>query len=410
MNGGWFRSAIFFAVVFGIGLSLGFAWKSGWIPIELSLPKTGTLPADSGEGISESGGQSSPHESAPEWAIQQTVLEEGESAEPVELGSQSEPPVLEGNSNRLPPRKLTTEQQELARPLTAAATVAKDAEVLTADRAPAEAAISEGSSGGKIVAANATLVAEPVAQRRPAVANSLPDDGGTSMEKIATSLAEADRLLADGDYLGAHRILSKLYWNHPAERDRFFDKLEETAQVIFLSSQPHFLEPYVVDASDRLEPIARKYQLSWQYLAKLNRVSANRIREGQRLKVIQGPFAAVVDRQDYSLTIHLKGYFVKRYPVGIGRDNATPTGKFSVLNKVENPQYTDPDGRVIAGDDPSNPLGERWIDLGESYGIHGTIEPESIGQAASRGCIRLGEQDVIEVYDFLVNGSEVVIR
>jgi LysM repeat protein len=337
------------------------------------------------------------------------VLEEGESTEPVELGSQSEPPVLEGNTNRLPPRKLTAEQQELARPLAVAAPVAKDAEVLTADRTPAEAAISEGSSGGKIVAANATSVAEPATPRRPAVPNSLPEAGGASTE-ISASLAEADRLLADSDYLGAHRILSKLYWNHPAERDRIFDKLEETAQVIFLSSQPHFLEPYVVDASDRLEPIARKYQLSWQYLAKLNRVSANRIREGQRLKVIQGPFAAVVDRQDYSLTIHLKGYFVKRYQVGIGRDNATPTGKFSVLNKVENPQYTDPDGRVIAGDDPANPLGERWIDLGESYGIHGTIEPESIGQAASRGCIRLGEQDVVEVYDFLVNGSEVVIR
>ncbi|MBX3449380.1 MAG: L,D-transpeptidase family protein [Planctomycetaceae bacterium] len=409
MNGGWFRSAIFFAVVFGIGLSLGFAWKSGWIPIELSLPKTGSLPSDSGTAVSESGGQSSPHESAPEWAIQQTVLEEGESTEPVELGSQSEPPVLEGNSNRLPPRKLTAEQQELARPLVSVSPVAKDLEVLTADRDPAEAAEAEGTSGGKIVAANATSVAEATAPRRPVVSSSQPEPDGTPTE-IATSLAEADRLLADSDYLGAHRILSKLYWNHPTDRDRFFDKLEETAQVIFLSSQPHFLEPYVVDASDRLEPIARKYQLSWQYLAKLNRVSANRIREGQRLKVIQGPFAAVVDRQDYSLTIHLKGYFVKRYPVGIGRDNATPTGKFSVLNKVENPQYTDPDGRVIAGDDPANPLGERWIDLGESYGIHGTIEPESIGRAASRGCIRLGQQDVIEVYDFLVNGSEVVIR
>lgn len=406
MNGGWFRSAIFFAVVFGIGLSLGFAWKSGWIPIELSLPKTGSLPSDSGTAVSESGGQSSPHESAPEWAIQQTVLEEDESTEPVELGSQSEPPVLEGNSNRLPPRKLTAEQQELARPLVSVSPVAKDLEVLTADRDPAE---SEGTSGGKIVAANATSVAEATAPRRPVVSSSQPERDGTPTE-IATSLAEADRLLADSDYLGAHRILSKLYWNHPTDRDRFFDKLEETAQVIFLSSQPHFLEPYVVDASDRLEPIARKYQLSWQYLAKLNRVSANRIREGQRLKVIQGPFAAVVDRQDYSLTIHLRGYFVKRYPVGIGRDNATPTGKFSVLNKVENPQYTDPDGRVIAGDDPANPLGERWIDLGESYGIHGTIEPESIGRAASRGCIRLGQQDVIEVYDFLVNGSEVVIR
>jgi lipoprotein-anchoring transpeptidase ErfK/SrfK len=48
--------------------------------------------------------------------------------------------------------------------------------------------------------------------------------------------------------------------------------------------------------------------------------------------------------------------------------------------------------------------------LGNSYGIHGTIEPGSIGKAASRGCIRLADADVIDVYDFLVKGSEVVIR
>ena len=65
---------------------------------------------------------------------------------------------------------------------------------------------------------------------------------------------------------------------------------------------------------------------------------------------------------------------------------------------------------MISGDDPANPLGERWIDLGESYGIHGTIDPDTIGKAASRGCIRMRAKDVIEVYDFLVKGSEVVIR
>ena len=53
---------------------------------------------------------------------------------------------------------------------------------------------------------------------------------------------------------------------------------------------------------------------------------------------------------------------------------------------------------------------QRWIDLGDSYGIHGTIDPDSIGKAASRGCIRLRDKDIVEVYDFLVKGSEVVIR
>ena len=156
--------------------------------------------------------------------------------------------------------------------------------------------------------------------------------------------------------------------------------------------------------------IANKYHLSWEYLARLNKTEPRRIQLGQKLKVVKGPFAAIVDLQDFALTIHLQGYYVKRYDVGIGKEDSSPLGKFAVFNKVENPQYTGPDGRVIKGDDPQNPLGERWIDLGDSYGIHGTIDPDSIGKAASRGCIRLRDKDVIEVYDFLVKDSEVVIR
>ena len=78
--------------------------------------------------------------------------------------------------------------------------------------------------------------------------------------------------------------------------------------------------------------------------------------------------------------------------------------------KLVNPTYYGPDGLVIDGDDPSNPLGEHWIDLGDSYGIHGTIDPESIGQARSRGCIRMKNEDVAEVFSLLSEGSEIVIR
>jgi L,D-transpeptidase ErfK/SrfK len=101
---------------------------------------------------------------------------------------------------------------------------------------------------------------------------------------------------------------------------------------------------------------------------------------------------------------------VRSYPIGIGKDGATPLGKFTVLKKVKDPQYTDPQGQVTDGGEPSNPLGTRWLDLGNSYGIHGTIAPSSIGKAESRGCLRLRNQDVEEVYDMLAVGSEVTIR
>ena len=169
------------------------------------------------------------------------------------------------------------------------------------------------------------------------------------------------------------------------------------------------MQAYEIQPGDLLQKVAPQYNLSWEYLARLNRVRPERVKVGQKLKVIKGPFSAFIDLSDFSLTIHAHGYFVKRYAIGIGADNSTPIGTFSVKEKLKNPTYYGPDG-VIDADDQNNPLGERWISIGDSYGIHGTIDPTSIGKAESRGCLRLGNEDIVEVYDFLTPGSEVVIR
>ena len=120
--------------------------------------------------------------------------------------------------------------------------------------------------------------------------------------------------------------------------------------------------------------------------------------------MINGPFDVLVELGRFRLTVLLRGRFVKEYRIGIGRDESTPIGRFVVKDKLVNPMWYGPDGEVKAADDPDNPLGERWIGItgGRGYGIHGTIEPESIGTACSRGCIRMLEKDVEEVYDFVV--------
>jgi len=216
-------------------------------------------------------------------------------------------------------------------------------------------------------------------------------------------------LIDAGRDVEAHKKLSAWYWNYPDERSRILNSLESLAESIFFASQPHYEEPYVIEPGDQLRKIASKYKISWQYLARLNRVDPRKIRFGQKLKVVRGPFDAVVDLSDYELTILCHGLFVRRYQVGIGKDGSSPLGKFSVKDKLEDPVYYGPDG-VISNDDPANPLGERWIDIGDSFGIHGTIEPDSIGKSESRGCIRMLNDDVAEVYDFLTVGSTVWIR
>jgi len=183
-----------------------------------------------------------------------------------------------------------------------------------------------------------------------------------------------------------------------------------------------FVAAHVVQPGETLSKIARRYAVTDDFLARINNIAdKNRIRAGQRLKVVQGPFHAVVTKSEYRLDVYLEATFVKQYPVGLGQDDGTPTGRWKVHNKLKNPQYYPPHGGdIILADDPDNPLGERWIGLEgiagqavgqERYGVHGTSDPDSIGKSISLGCIRMYNPDVEELYDMLVEEkSEITVR
>jgi LysM repeat protein len=218
-----------------------------------------------------------------------------------------------------------------------------------------------------------------------------------------------EQLIDEGEFVEAQKELSRWYWQNPDEQEEVLPQLNKMAQALYFSPQPLYYEPYVVKPGDQLRVVGQRYKISWEYIARLNRVDARKIRMGQKLKVVPGPFAVTIFLDRYELVVHQNGSFVKNYRVGVGKDGTTPIGTFTVKNKMVDPTYYGPEG-VIAHDDPNNPLGERWIDIGDSYGIHGTIDPDSIGKNESRGCIRMLNSDVEEVYDFLVIGSEVKIQ
>lgn len=228
--------------------------------------------------------------------------------------------------------------------------------------------------------------------------------------ETAEELRRADLLMRQDRIVEAHNVLSNLYWKHPAIRPVLERRIMSTAAEIFSDPHRHFGAPYPVEPGDTLESIGRKHDIPWQYLAQLNRINPDELQAGQELKVMRGPFSAVVDLSRFELTIHAHGYFVHRYDVGIGAGGRTPTGEFTVQEKIENPTWYDPDGGQIDRDDPQNPLGEYWIGLGEHIGIHGTIDPQSIGTARSRGCIHMRDNDIAEVFALLGRGSSVRIR
>src|SRR5690606_25444057 len=112
--------------------------------------------------------------------------------------------------------------------------------------------------------------------------------------------------------------------------------------------------------------------------------------------------------------------YIRSFPVGLGEYDSTPVGAWVVRSnsKLINPAWANPrTGERFAADDPRNPIGEHWIGLDgiddhtrltDGYGIHGTVEPESIGRQASMGCIRMHADDVALVYELLLEGVSSV--
>jgi lipoprotein-anchoring transpeptidase ErfK/SrfK len=106
------------------------------------------------------------------------------------------------------------------------------------------------------------------------------------------------------------------------------------------------------------------------------------------------------------------------YGVGVGRPGFEWTGTKRVTAKREWPSWTPPAEMLLRRPDlprymsggPDNPLGARALYLGSSlYRIHGSNEPETIGQAVSSGCIRMLNEDVVDLYDRVRVGTRVVV-
>jgi lipoprotein-anchoring transpeptidase ErfK/SrfK len=108
-----------------------------------------------------------------------------------------------------------------------------------------------------------------------------------------------------------------------------------------------------------------------------------------------------------------------RYGIGVGRDGFTWAGDMTVTLKKEWPDWTPPPQmlkrrpdlpRFMKGGE-DNPLGARAMYLGSSlFRIHGTSEPETIGEAVSSGCFRLVNEDVIDLYNRVKIGARVVVQ
>jgi lipoprotein-anchoring transpeptidase ErfK/SrfK len=253
--------------------------------------------------------------------------------------------------------------------------------------------------------------------------------GGENLDKAVAAFAASQGLPAEG------RLTREV-----------FDKLSQT------SSDP-VLQEYTIADADVKGPFVKKIPTKMEEMAKLDRLAYRNPLEAlaERFHMDEGLLKALNPRKDFEeagttilvaavkndkpsqkvgkLVVHKSehalraldkdGKLLAFYPASIGsEEKPAPTGAHKVDRVAPNPTYTynpkykfkgvksDKPFTIKAG--PNNPVGAVWIDLSiESYGIHGTPEPEKVGKTYSHGCVRLTNWDVRQLAQMVEKGTPV---
>ncbi|WP_420391356.1 L,D-transpeptidase [Acuticoccus sp.] len=166
-------------------------------------------------------------------------------------------------------------------------------------------------------------------------------------------------------------------------------------------------------------------QRAAQYYRMHGSVPADFTRQVVTFRTAEVPGTVVIDGNQHFLYFVLGGFQAIRYGIGVGREGFGWAGIVQVGRKQEWPTWTPPPEMVerdpkaaqwangMPGG-PENPLGARAIYLYEGtrdtiYRIHGTNEPWSIGLDISSGCIRMNNDDVVDLYDRVEVGAKVIV-
>jgi lipoprotein-anchoring transpeptidase ErfK/SrfK len=126
----------------------------------------------------------------------------------------------------------------------------------------------------------------------------------------------------------------------------------------------------------------------------------------------------IVNRSQFRLRLFKDLKPTQSFGIAVGQVGLeTPAGQYTIANKAINPAWHVPNspwagklaGKVIPGNDPTNPIKARWLGIYDGVGIHGTSDDGSIGSNASHGCIRMHIPDVEKLYDEVPVGAAVYI-
>ncbi len=245
-----------------------------------------------------------------------------------------------------------------------------------------------------------------------------PGEKPASQKQEISALDTVNKDLKEGKKYEARNILSDLFINGsmPEKQKEIKDQLDKLNEEIIFSPIPFpDATMYTVQPGDVLVRIAKRFNTNYELIMKVNGKASNRLNIGEQLKILPGKTRILISKRNFTLLLLLNDKYVKQYRIATGKNNKTPVGTFEVKNKMKEPVWYSPDGGVFPYGSKENILGTRWIGFKDKpniygYGIHGTTQPETVGTAASNGCIRMLNSDVEELYDFVTPDTEIVIQ
>lgn len=179
---------------------------------------------------------------------------------------------------------------------------------------------------------------------------------------------------------------------------------------------------YTVAAGDSLDRIAKKHRQSTEIAVSaglirlINGLKSNTIHPNQTLRLPTTKPEIRVSKESRRLRVYVGDALLREYQVCIGKDDKTPVGTFEVETRQEKTPWRNPEtGKLLYFGDPDYAIGTRWLGFentkdAQGIGIHGTNEPESIGKAESLGCIRMRNEEVEELFEFVAIGTTVHVE
>lgn len=244
---------------------------------------------------------------------------------------------------------------------------------------------------------------------------------------VRSPKAEIDDLIAEGRWREARAKVAAAFAGSigDAERSELAQQgIKINQELLQNRTDEKDVELYEIQQGDTLESIARKFRALSGVKGAIMYVNNYRedaiLRAGRKVRLAKGTWSLLVDKSMFKMWVLYEGCPFKCYSVTIGAPNKeTPVAKFVMGGKNPNPAWWPPPDVKISGrppvpyGDPQNPLGKWWIslehDIHHGIGIHGTNDPGSIGSKASNGCIRMINEEVVEVAALAYKGMVVTV-